>query len=410
MDDQDKLKDHREIGKQQDLFFIDEQVGLGLPMWLPKGATIRRELERYMTDLEIDSGYQHVISPHLAKLDLYKTSGHWEHYKDDMFPSMKRGSEEYVLRPMNCPHHIQMFKNKPRSYRELPFRIAEFGTLYRWEHSGELSGLMRVRAMTLNDSHIFCSTGQLEDEFLKVIELIQKVYKDLHIKNYWYRLSLPDPENPKKYVDNPKMWEDSIKAIRSALKRAGIEYKEGAGDAAFYGPKLDVQIPNALGKDETVSTVQIDFHLPEKFQTEFVSENGDKQPAVIIHRGIISTLERMVAFLIEQYQGSFPTWLSPTQVMIVPISDNNNDYAQKVLEQLKDANIRAEVDERSETMQAKIRDAQMQKVPYMLVVGGKEEEGKTVAIRSRKGENLGALPVDKFIEKIKQEIAQKTQV
>lgn len=407
MDENKKLKDHREIGKQQELFFIDEQVGLGLPMWLPKGAVIRRELERYMTDLEVSQGYQHVITPHLAKLDLYKKSGHWEHYKDGMFPTMKGEDEEYVLRPMNCPHHIEIFSHRPRSYRELPLRIAEFGTLYRWENSGELSGLMRVRSMTLNDAHIFCAENQLKNEFVAVIKLIEKVYRDLGIRNFWYRLSLHDPKDKKKYVNNPKMWELSENAISEALKEAKIDYKEAVGEAAFYGPKLDVQIPNALGKDETVSTVQIDFYLPERFDLEYIGEDSKKHKVVIIHRGIISTLERMVAFLAEQYQGAFPLWLSPIQVMIVPISDQNIDYAQKVLEQLKNSKIRVGVDTRSETMQSKIRDANLKKIPYMLIIGKREEEAQKVAVRTRKGKDLGALDLDDFIVKIKKEVESK---
>lgn len=407
MNENNKLKDHREIGQEQELFYIDENIGPGLAMWLPKGALIRRELERFMTDLEISEGYQHVISPHLAKLDLYKKSGHWQHYKDGMFPPMERGGEEYVLRPMNCPHHIQMFNHRPRSYKELPLRIAEFGTLYRWENSGELFGLMRVRAMTLNDAHIFCSMEQLKDEFIKVIKLIERVYKVLNIKNFWYRLSLHDPNDKEKYVDNPEMWKHSEEAIRQALRESGLDFKESLGDAAFYGPKLDVQIPNALGKDETVSTVQIDFYLPEKFNLEYIGEDGKKHQVVMIHRGIISTLERMVAFLVEQCQGAFPTWLSPVQVKIVPITDRNNGYAQKLLEQFKGSNIRAEVDDRSEKMQAKIRDAQEDKIPYMIVVGDKEEQEGKISIRKRSGESENMVEIERFMDNLTKEIAER---
>jgi threonyl-tRNA synthetase len=406
-EDKKQIKDHREIGKEQELFFIDEQIGLGLPMWLPNGAIIRRELERYMTDLEISQGYLHVTTPHLAKLDLYKTSGHWEHYQNDMFPVMKRDNEEYVLRPMNCPHHIQIFKLRPRSYRELPMRIAEFGTLYRFENSGELSGLIRVRSMTLNDAHIFCSMDQVKSEFKKAVELIQKVYKDLNMKDYWYRLSLHDPKDKAKYVDNPQMWEKSEQALRETLDEMGLDYKEAVGEAAFYGPKLDVQIPNALGKDETVSTVQIDFSLPEKFDLKYIAEDGKEKDVVIVHRGIISTLERMVGFLAEQYQGAWPAWLSPIQVMIIPIADRHIEYGQKLLEQLKSSNIRAEVDDRSEKMQGKIRDAQLQKIPYMVIVGDKEIEDNKVAVRNRAGEDLGQMGSEEFLDKIKKEIEEK---
>lgn len=405
--DENSKKDHREIGQEQELFYIDEEVGLGLPMWLPKGTVIRRELERYMTDLEVAEGYQHVITPHPAKSQLYKTSGHWEHYKDMMFPAMKRNNEEFVLRPMNCPHHIQMFKLRPRSYRELPMRLAEFGTIYRWENSGELSGLIRVRAMTLNDSHIFCTVEQMKGEIASVIKLIEKVYKDLHMKDFWYRLSLHDPKDKEKYVDNPEMWEMSENILRETLQELGVKFQEAVGEAAFYGPKLDVQIPNALGKDETVSTVQIDFHLPKQFGLSHIGEDGKEKPVVIIHRAIISTLERMVGFLIEQYQGSWPTWLSPVQVEIVPIADRHVEYGKKLLEEMKKAGIRAEIDDKSETMQAKLRDAQMQKIPYMLIVGDREQEAEKVSVRNRAGENLGDMGMSEFLDKIKKEIEEK---
>ena len=406
--DKKPLKDHREIGTEQELFYIDESVGKGLAMWLPKGATIRRLLERYITDLEISEGYQHVITPHVAKLDLYKTSGHWEHYHDLMFPPMKRENEELVLRPMNCPHHIQVFKHKPRSYRELPIRIAEFGTLYRWENSGELSGLIRVRVMTLNDAHIFCSVKQLKDEFIRVVSLVKKVYEDLHFKDFWYRLSLHDPKDKEKYIDNPKMWEMSERLLKEALNETGVDYKEAIGEAAFYGPKLDVQVPNALGKDETVSTVQIDFNLPEKFDVNFIIEDGSKEKVVMIHRAIVSTLERMVGFLIEQYQGAFPIWLSPIQVVIIPISEKHIEYAKRVSDTIILSIIRVEVDYRSETMQSKIRDAQLQKIPYMLIVGDREQSDNKVAVRTRGGENLGQMTLEEFSGKLKIEIESKT--
>ncbi len=400
-------KDHRQIGQEQELFINDEEVGLGIPLWLPKGATIRRILERYMTDLEISEGYQHVISAEIAKLNLYKKSGHWKHYKDGMFPPMERDKEEYELRPMNCPHHIQIFKFRPRSYRELPLRIAEFGTIYRWENSGELSGLMRVRGMTLNDAHIFCSMEQLKGEFIKAVRLVEKVYKDLNIKDFWFRLSLHDPKDKEKYGDKPELWAASENAIREALKEAKVDYKEVVGDAAFYGPKLDVQIPNALGKDETVSTVQIDFYLPENFDLDYIGEDGQKHPIVMIHRGIISTLERMVAFLAEQNQGSWPVWLAPVQVQIIPIADHHLKYAQNVLEQLKGSNIRVEIDGRAEKMQAKIRDAQIQKIPYMLIVGNKEETEKKVAVRTREEKDMGAIDLKEFLDKILVEINER---
>src|SRR3989344_3929429 len=404
-DEAKNLRDHRDIGAEQELFYIDEEVGKGAVMWLPKGATIRRILERYVTDLEIAEGYQHVITPHVAKSQLYKTSGHWEHYKDMMYPAMERDSEENVLRPMNCPHHIQMFKMKPRSYRELPLRIAEFGTIYRWENSGELSGLIRVRIMTLNDSHIFCTIDQIKEEFVRVIKLIQQVYKDLHFKDYWYRLSLHDPKDKEKYVDNPKMWEVSEKLLREALDETGLQYKEAVGEAAFYGPKLDVQVPNALGKDETVSTVQLDFHLPSQFKLDYVGDKGNSSDIVIIHRAIVSTLERMIGFLIDQYQGAFPTWLSPVQAVVIPISEKHLEYAKKIAGEL--AGVRIEVDDRAETMQSKIRDDQVMKIPFLLVVGDREKEAEQIAVRTREGEDLGAMAVPDFLTKIQQIIESK---
>lgn len=404
------MKDHREIGKEQDLFYIDEEVGKGFAMWLPKGATIRRELERYVTDLEIEEGYQHVITPLVSKLQLYKTSGHWEHYKNLMFPTMKRENEEFVIRPMNCPHHIQIFRMRPRSYRELPLRIAEFGTFYRWENSGELFGLMRVRAMTLNDSHIFCTTDQLKKEFVKVIELIKRVYEDLNFKNYWYRLSLHDPKDKEKYIDNPNMWEASERLLKEALDEAGLEYKEAIGEAAFYGPKLDVQVPNALGKDETVSTVQIDFHLPSQFKLSYVGESGQEENIVIIHRAIVSTLERMVAFLIEQFQGAFPLWLSPVQIVLIPIADRHAQAARKIEDQLKEQNIRVEVNNRQESMQAKVRDVSLQKVPYIGIIGDKEagSSDAAVSLRQRDGKDLGVVTLADLIQRLKEEIDKKS--
>ncbi len=402
------MKDHRQIGQELELFYIDDEIGPGLAMWLPKGAIIRRELERYMTDLEIASGYDHVITPHLAKLNLYKKSGHWEHYQKDMFPPMKRGEEEYELRPMNCPHHIQIFSYRPRSYKELPMRIAEFGTLYRWENSGELSGLIRVRSMTLNDAHIFVPKEQLKDEFLKVLNLIEKVYKDLKIEKFSYRLSLHDPKDKEKFGEDNQMWEISENAIRDALKEAGLEYEESVGEAAFYGPKLDVQIPNALGKEETVSTVQVDFNLPQKFDLKYIGEDGQTHPIVMIHRGITSTLERMVGYLTEIYQGAFPVWLSPVQIIVLPITDKVTTYAQTIVDELKAKNIRVQIDDRSETLQAKIRDATIQKIPYLVIVGEKEEQAKTLAIRSREGEDLGQKTLEEFSEQVMSDIAKRS--
>jgi threonyl-tRNA synthetase len=393
-----KKRDHRRLGRELELFMNSEEVGAGLPLWLPKGATVRRLLEEYILGVERAQGYQHVYTPNLAKLDLYKTSGHWQHYHDTMYPPMEMESgEELILRPMNCPHHIQIYKSKMRSYRDLPIRIAELGTMYRLEKSGELAGLSRVRAMTLNDAHIFCTPEQMQTEFVKVVQLIQEVYAVMGFKEYSYRLSLRDPNDKEKFVDNEEMWRSSEEALRQALDSLGLEYYEGIGDAAFYGPKLDVQVANTLGKDETISTVQLDFTLPERFELEYIGEDGLPHRPVMIHRGVISTLERFVAFLIENYAGNFPVWLAPVQAVVIPIADRHLVYAEQVAEKLRAAGLRVEVDARSERMNAKVRDAQLQKVPYMLVVGDKEAAANAVSLRLRTNENIGSVPVEEFI-------------
>jgi threonyl-tRNA synthetase len=406
-----KKRDHRRLGKELELFAVSDEVGAGLPLWLPKGATVRRLLEEYILDLERRQGYQHVYTPNLAKLELYKTSGHWEHYHDSMYPPMEMESgEELVLRPMNCPHHIQVYKQKMHSYRELPIRIAELGTMYRLERSGELAGLSRVRAMTLNDAHIFCRPDQMLGEFKQVVRFIERVYKDMGFEKYSYRLSLHDPNDKEKYVDNPAMWEQSESALRQALNELGVDYYEGLGEAAFYGPKLDVQVANVLGKEESISTVQLDFTLPERFDMEYIGEDGQPHRPVMIHRGIISTLERFMAFLIENYAGNFPLWLAPVQAVIIPISDEKHGaYAEQVREQLAEAGLRVEVDMRKERMNAKVRDAQLQKVPYMLVVGEKEAEAGAVAVRLRTNENLGAVPLAEFVRNAQQLVAERSK-
>jgi threonyl-tRNA synthetase len=394
-----RRRDHRKLGKDLELFMISEEVGAGLPLWLPKGATVRRLLEEYILAKERDQGYQHVYTPQLAKLDLYKTSGHWEHYQDSMYPPMVMESgEELVLRPMNCPHHIQIYMSKTRSYRDLPIRIAELGTMYRLERSGELAGLARVRAMTLNDAHIFCTPEQMLGEFIRVVQLIQEVYEVLGFKDYNYRLSLRDPNDKVKFEDNEAMWQRSEAALREALDKLGVAYYESVGDAAFYGPKLDVQVANVLGKDETISTVQLDFTLPERFQLEYIGEDGMPHRPVMIHRGVLSTMERIMAFLIENYAGNFPVWLAPVQAVVIPISDERHSgYAERAAQALRAAGLRVEVDLRKERMNAKVRDAQLQKVPYMLVVGDKEAEADAVSLRLRTNENVGAVPLGEFV-------------
>ena len=406
-----RRRDHRKIGKDLELFMISDEVGAGLPIWLPKGATVRHLLEDYIVGVERANGYQHVYTPQLAKLDLYKRSGHWEHYHDSMYPPMKLESgEELVLRPMNCPHHIEVYKYAMRSYRDLPIRIAELGTMYRLEKSGELAGLSRVRAMTLNDAHIFCTPDQMLEEFIKVVKLIQETYRVLGFTQYRYRLSLRDPNDKVNFEDNEEMWQRSEAALRQALAQLGLDYYVGVGDAAFYGPKLDVQVANVLGKDETISTVQIDFTLPEKFDLEYIGEDGQAHRPVMIHRGILSTMERIMAFLIENYAGNFPVWLAPVQAVVIPIADRHQSFARNIEERLRAAGLRAEVDVRSERMNAKVRDAQLQKIPYMLVVGDKEEENGSVALRLRTNENIGAVPLDQFISVAAKQNADRSLV
>ncbi|MEK7216762.1 MAG: threonine--tRNA ligase, partial [Chloroflexota bacterium] len=343
-----RQRDHRKLGAELGLFTVAEEVGSGLPLWLPKGATIRRILERWIVDLELASGYQHVYTPHIAKVELYHRSGHWEKFHEGMFPVMERDNEQFVLRPMNCPHHILIYKSGMHSYRELPIRIAELGTQYRYEKSGELTGLSRVRAMTLNDAHIFCRAEQVKDEFKAVVNLILEAYKQLGFTSYWHRLSLHDPNDPVKYHPDEEMWQFTEQVLREAMDELGLPYVEASGEAAFYGPKLDVQVQTALGKDETISTIQIDNHLPHRFDLEYIGEDGKAHRPTIIHRGVLSTFERMVAYLIENYKGVFPLWLAPVQAVLIPIADRHLKYAQEVEARLREEGLRVEVDGRQE--------------------------------------------------------------
>ena len=403
-----KRRDHRRIGKELELFAVNDLVGAGLPLWLPKGATVRRLLEEYILEREREAGYQHVYTPDLAKVDLYKRSGHWEHYHEDMFPPMELEHEELVLRPMNCPHHILIYKSKRRSYRELPVRLAELGTMYRYERSGVLSGLSRVRCMTLNDAHIFCTPEQIKEEFSGVMRLVERAYKDLGITEYSYRLSLRDKENTQKYVAGDEMWNHAEQVLREAMNSLGLPFTEAPGEAAFYGPKLDIQLADVMGHEETYSTIQIDFHLPNQFDLSYVGADGQEHRPVMIHRGVISTMERMVSYLIELYAGAFPAWLAPVQAIVLPITDRQNEYAKEVLQKLAAAGMRAEIDERSEKLQAKIRDAQLLKIPYMLVVGGKEAEARTVSVRRHAKGDLGPRPLETFISDLQSEVASRT--
>jgi threonyl-tRNA synthetase len=395
-----KKRDHRKLGRELELFTVNETVGAGLPLWLPKGATIRRILEDYIVAKERAQGYEHVYSPDLAKVDLYMRSGHWEHYHEDMFPPMQLEHEQMVLRPMNCPHHILIYESKRRSYRELPVRIAELGTMYRYERSGVLSGLSRVRAMTLNDAHIFCMPEQIKEEFSKVMRLVEECYKDLGITKYSYRLSLRDPANKEKYVDNDAMWDMGENILREAMTSLGLPFREAKGEAAFYGPKVDIQFADVMGHEETYSTIQVDFHLPNQFKLEYIGVDGKEHRPVMIHRGVISTMERMVSYLIELYAGAFPLWLAPVQATVLPITDRNVEYARKVYARLEAAGLRAHLDERNEKVNLKIREAQLQKIPYMLVIGDREQEADMVAVRHRKHADMGAKPVAQFIEEV----------
>ena len=405
-----KRRDHRRIGKELGLFAVSDQVGSGLPLWLPKGATIRRVLEDYILEKERRAGYQHVYTPDLAKVDLYVRSGHWAHYHEDMFPPMDLETEQLVLRPMNCPHHILVYESKKHSYRDLPVRIAELGTMYRYERSGVLSGLSRVRCMTLNDAHIFCTPEQIKEEFAGVMRLVEEAYRDLGITQYSYRLSLRDKINTGKYVANDEMWDLAEDMLREAMNSLGLPYTEAPGEAAFYGPKLDIQLADVMGHQETYSTIQIDFHLPNQFELGYVGADGQEHRPVMIHRGVISTMERMVSYLIELYAGAFPAWLAPVQAVVLPITERQNEYARQVHQKLLDAGARVELDDRNEKLQAKIRDAQLQKIPYMLIVGGKEAEAGTVSVRHRSKGDLGPRPLDQFRADLRQEIDSRAIV
>ena len=399
-----KQRDHRKLGKDLELFMTHKLVGSGLPMYLPNGATVRRLLERYIQDKEIRMGYKHVYTPSLANVELYKTSGHWDHYKEDMFPVMKMDNEELVLRPMNCPHHMLIFKSKMRSYKDLPIRIGELAHDFRYEDSGTVCGIERVREMCQNDAHLFVRPDQIKDEVGKVVKLILDVYKDFGFKDYKFRLSLRDKNDKHKYFDDDEMWDKAESQLREILTELGLDFYEAEGEAAFYGPKLDVQLKSAIGHDVTVSTCQLDFLLPQRFELEYIGEDGKAHRPVVIHRAILGTLDRFMAFLIEETKGAFPTWLAPVQVKVLPISDKHLEYANKVKEALQDKEVRVEVDDRAEKIGYKIREAQLQKVPYMLVVGDKEQEAGKVGVRNRKDGDVGAMKLEDFVEKIDEEI------
>ena len=395
-------RDHRKLGKELDLFLVDEMVGRGLPLLTPKGAAIRHQLEEFILRLERRQGYEHVKTPDIARLELYKVSGHLERYHDSMYAPSEMEDEEWQLRPMNCPHHIRVFQRKPSSFRDLPVRIAELGTVYRYEKSGEVSGLIRVRAFTINDAHIFCRPDQLNVEFERVIQLILQVYRAFGIKDFYFRLSLRD-EVSNKWMGDPAIWQRAQDAAREALRASGHPFVEAPGEAAFYGPKLDVQIKDAIGREFSLSTNQIDFLLPERFGLEYVTSEQTMARPVMLHRAPIGSMERFMAYLIEHYRGAFPVWLAPVQVVFIPIADRHLEAVTKLAERFRDRDLRVEVDGKAERMQAKIRNAQLQKVPYMAVVGDKELEGGTLNIRRREGGDQVSVTVDQFLARLERE-------
>jgi threonyl-tRNA synthetase len=403
-----KKRDHRKLGKELELFFIDDMVGKGLVMWLPNGTIVREEVEKLARDKEKAAGYVRVVTPHIAKEELFLTSGHLPYYKDSMYPAMKMDDGTYYLKAMNCPHHHRIFQHRPRSYRELPLRLAEYGTCYRNELSGTLAGLLRVRAMAMNDAHIYCSRDQIESEFEAVMKLTMDYFKVFGLENYWFRLSKWSAEHTEKYIDQPANWEYTEGILRKVLQKMNVPFVEADDEAAFYGPKVDVQFKSAVGREETMSTIQLDFAARERFGLKFIDQNGQENNEIfVIHRAPLSTHERFMAFLIEHYAGAFPLWMAPIQVVIVPISQDQSKYADKVVAALQAANIRAENWNEAESMQNRIRKAEKQKVPYVVVVGKKEAAAETVAIRRRGGKNDGEWAIQQYVEKVQKEIANR---
>ena len=408
LEEEAKERDHRKIGKDLGVYMTSELVGKGLPMWLPKGFILRRTLSDYIMDKEIKLGYQHVMTPSLGNINLYKTSGHWEHYQEDMFPVMERDDEAYVLRPMNCPHHMVIYKSFMHSYRDLPLRLAEIANDFRFEASGTLCGIERTRAFTQNDSHIFCRPDQIESEIASVIQLILDVYKDFGLKEYSFRLSLRDKANAEKYFANDELWEKSEDALRKILKDSGADFYEAVGEAAFYGPKIDVQVKTALGHEVTLSTVQLDYQLPERFELEYIDENNDRVRPVVIHRAILGSLDRFVAFILEETKGVLPAWLSPVQVKILTVSEKNENYASEICNKLKNLNFRVELDTNNESVGKKIRTAVLEKAPFILVIGDKEMEENLVSVRKRGSKDTNSEPFDDFLKELSDAIAEKS--
>lgn len=403
-----KERDHRKIGKEQELYMNHELVGAGMPLWLPNGALIRKQLENYIYEKEQKMGYDHVYTPCVGTVNLYKTSGHWDHYKENMFPMMKVDDEEFVLRPMNCPHHMLIFKNKMHSYRDLPVRIGEFATDFRYEASGAVKGLERVRCMCQNDAHLFVTPEQIGEEFKKVVSLILDVYHDFGIENYKFRLSLRDPKDKEKYFDDDKMWNEAETKLREVLNELGVEYFEAIGEAAFYGPKLDVEVKPAIGPEVTLSTCQLDFLLPRRFELSYINKNGEKETPVVLHRAIFGTFDRFTAFIIEETKGRFPTWLSPVQVKVIPVNPEfQADYGKKIKDYLVENGIRAELDDRNEKLGYRLREAQTNKVPYTLILGDSEKENGTVSYRLHGQKETTTLKKDEFLKVLKEEIDTK---
>lgn len=404
-----KERDHRKLGKELGIFMFADIVGKGLPMWLPNGFTVRRLLSDYIMNKELELGYEHVMTPSLGNVKLYKKSGHWAHYKDDMFPAMELDDEAYVLRPMNCPHHMVMYKSTLHSYRDLPVRIAEIANDFRFEASGALTGIERARAFTQNDSHIFCRPDQIAQEFKNVAHLILDVYKDFGFKDYSFRLSLRDKNNKEKYFGNDELWEKSENELREVLKEMNVEFYEAEGEAAFYGPKLDVQVKSALGHDVTLSTIQLDYQLPERFELTYVDENGDKVRPVVIHRAILGSLDRFVAFLLEETKGNLPLWLAPTQVQVIPVKlEYHDEYAKEVVAKLRKAHFRVNNDNRDEKLGYRIREAQLKKIPYQLVLGDNERDNGTVTYRKHGEKKQTTVTFEEFVELFNTEVENKT--
>lgn len=403
-----KERDHRKLGKELGIFMFADLVGRGLPMWLPNGFTVRRILSDYIMDKELDLGYEHVMTPSVANVALYKTSGHWDHYKDDMFPAMEMDDEAYVLRPMNCPEHMMIYKSQLHSYRDLPIRMAEIANDFRFEASGALTGIERARAFTQNDSHIFLRPDQIAQEFKEVSKLILDVYKDFGFTDYEFRLSLRDPEDTEKYFGNDELWEKSENELRAVLNDMGVKYYEAKGEAAFYGPKLDVQVKSALGHDVTLSTIQLDYQLPERFELTYVDENGEKVRPVVIHRAILGSLDRFIAFLLEETKGVLPLWLAPKQVVVLPVKNEyHEEYAQEVVKKLRKAHFRVQLDNRDEKLGYRIREAQMHKIPYELVLGNNERDEGTVTYRQYGHQEQTTVPFDEFVALLNDEVEKK---